>query len=515
MPRAVQLPDGRILRSEKEVNPQAFDQMRPLIEMGASLPKGWSVEDPPTEPGVPEYRGLRKGAMAVRDTATQGVAGLLGGMAAGPQPEDIGMAARPELGMGWPTASPEELQAAAPVTQGAANFVARNMVPQTPGQAVHMAATAMMGGVGGAVGTFGRGLLPAMLGVMVDAGTTGEVNPLDVTTQIVASVVGEGIVPAISRVTRLKAFQKARDKIGNQWAAEMGGTLDAITSVKGLNTPERIRKMIASPEGPWDTLYHKAARDNIEDAESKIVAQINPGMAMLPPGRQGATLAMLESVAGVNPVMAGQAGTNVGRNPPDVLFNMAIQKVREQRQLMASLEGAEKHAAGQEYGKLRGQLEAALGSIDPGLAQQYDRMNRQYTADMDVEKLLWRMYKADGFSTDAEGTHLQPAAVAQVWQDSMALVEKTGFLGGADDTLKFLAGPNAVAGARPTLHEGYARLFQSGIGLPVAVSLPVQGQMLNMPPNTPITGHVRGMADILGATALRGMGSSIMPKEGE
>lgn len=488
----VQIPDGPTVEidiSGQDVTPERINKLLENVKRQYA----------PT-PFQQAYKAMGPPAAKVRDVATQGAArGLqtLGGIALEgvPMLEDL------------------------PFTQAGgqvAQTVAQRAVPQTPGQAASMAVLTMlsgpvgpMGGMAstGVGGALSRSILPQMAEQAVNYAVGDGVDPQQALLEFVVSLATEGAWGAIPKIKSRFLRTESIDKLGDDTARWLGAELDKVTSVKGLRTPEDFRHVMSgmgtdSPK-PHETIFAREMSKTIDEAQKQIRGMLNPSMQQMSPVARERALSMLEEVADVKPTLIIPKGSplssepshRVYNNPPDVLFEKGMRRLRLKFQAANALEGAERFEAFEQYGAMRQQMEAALGAVSPMLAQQYDSMNRQFAVDYDILNFLWAMQKKGAWKSDSAGTHLNLDVTTKHLQDAGRLLDETGLFGGADKAIRHIAGPSSVPGARPTLHEGYARLFTSLPALPLAVSLARQPQLLTMPEGPVSSARARALSD--------------------
>jgi hypothetical protein len=241
---------------------------------------------------------------------------------------------------------------------------------------------------------------------------------------------------------------------------------------------------------------------------------LTPEIAKLPAHVRDDALSVLEGIAGREPTMITPPGappslakpvTRVHRVPPDTLFDEAIGELRLKRQKADAAEGQEKVNLYKEYEAEKKKMESVLSGVNPVLAERYKDMNRQYAADMDVRDFLWRMHKNKAWTTDANGTHIDVEQFAKDFQSGYQMFDERGMFGGGEDALRSLAGSSRAPGARPTVHEAYARMFQQFPLAPISGSLGINPQLLTQPRPPVPSAAVRGVSDILGQAAIRPM----------
>lgn len=492
----VQIPDGPTVEidiSGQEVTPEKINKLLENVKRQYA----------PT-PFQQAYKAMGPPAAKVRDVATQGVGMGLDAMSR-MSPEGMSL-----------QAPPMQPQVSAPIAQN----IAQQTVPQTPGQAASMAAMALLAGpaapagasVGGMAGTgfvgaLSRSFLPMLAEQGVNYAVGEGVDPKEALADVMVSLATEGAHGLIPWFRRRKFRDSTIAKIGSDMAQEFGTTLDQVTSVKGLRTPENFRHVMSgmgtdTPK-PHETVFAREMSKAIDEAQKEIRGMLNPAMREMDQVARDRAMSMLEEVAGVKPALVIPKGSplrsepshRVYNDPPDVLFEKGISQLRLKRQAADALEGAERNEAFKEYGALREQMEGALSAVNPMLAKQYDAMNKQYARDMDVRNFLWALKKRGVFESGPDGPRFDAVEFGKHVLEADRLMDETGLFGGSDAAIRYIAGPTAQPGSRATIHEGYTRLFTTLPMLPVAISLARNPQMAVLPQGPVSSARARALSD--------------------
>lgn len=512
MPRAVQLNDGRILRAQGDIPDAAFDKVADGVEAGSQPPSGFTIEGPAYQPpnlagGEPtdEKSALRRGyeamsgpAATVRDVTTQAVGQAVQGVAA-MAPEAMSLQ--------------DQLQQAGVPREAAAQALAQQIVPQTPDQLVSTLALAALGPVGGAAGAFYRTTVPTLLGIgtryAMDDPSHGPMDGPTLLGQIVGSVVGEGAGPALSQIAKRKMLRVQQDKLGDEFAKVIGEGVERTTSVKNMRTPDNFMMMLGDGK-PHESLYWQQASKHIDDAENEITHTIIPAMTQMPAAERQTIAEMLRDAAGFEqsrgPVRPGRPPEIPPTpRPADVLFKDALEVKRRLRQNASRLEGQESLDAWDLHAVQSEKIRSSLAAINPELADQYKAMNDQYTADMAIGNILWRMKEADAWTSGHDRAHFNAPEAASVLKDVMGVSKKTGFMGGPEKIMDFLSGPSGVPGAMPMAHEGVLRMFMQLIQGAPSVSAGGKSRMVTVPTAPVMSSHAKALSDYLATDLIRSM----------
>jgi hypothetical protein len=507
------LNDGRSVVFPDGLSDDQADSMADLAEKGMPLPKGVTVESAApmqqaqaTQAPTPIHtisQTIGPPLAAVRDAVTSGVSGLAQGVA--------GMA--PEA---MPLQDPVQQRV---VAQQAGAAMAGAVVPQNLPQLASAVVMTAMGGpmagptVGGAIArTFFPGAAAALVqGLMEGSAQAGLESP-EFYASVLGGLAAEGVPGLVRIVRKFKIGTDAWDKVGDQWAKDLGNSVAGVTSVKSMQqaTPETFRHMLAEPER-GKTLFHQEMSKAIEESEKGISRAIVPTLAALPEPQRRSAVRLLETAADYQPPRARAAGPTdapLSREPvvmPDTMFSKAIERARLVRQEAASLDGAQRWEAFQRYGAIKRDIETALTTINPAMAQQYNAMNEQYAKDIYVQDILWRMKKEEAWTTASDRTHLNVGKVADILMDSDAGLDKSGLMGGSAGALAYMAGPSKQPGARPKTLEQYIRVFQGVPGVGAAASLAAHVPVMTMPQAPVSAAHVKALNDYLAASLIRPM----------
>lgn len=505
MPTKVYLNDGRAVIADREMSLEDLDKIADLAESGNPMPKGFTVQaaEVMREAQAEQSPNMIQQAVqaasspveTARGIATEAVGRVASSVMSG-MPGDVGMATQP--------ATPGGLA------------VGQAVVPQTPDQLMSTLALAAVGPLAPSVGIMGvlaRTFVPMAVGMGTNYALEREQDPTQIISQLVGSMVGEGLSPAMKLINSQLIRNKTQNAFGDKAAEGLANILNQTSSVKIPGTPRGFEEMMLR-DRQGVTAFHKAASTAMENAEDSLTHDLMASMAQLPQSQRQTAMFLLEDAAGMAPKLLVPTGAPPSLAAPvnrvvqanaDVVLGTAIHRARKARMDMSMAKSEDKYQLAQEYDKIKEEIRTALTGANPLLAQKYDAMNTQYAIDLDTEFALSQLEKAGAWSGDTTGTHFNPSEAANAALNvDMKNVKQN------EEITKLFAGPSQIPGARPSTREGVMRMFMQLVTQAPSVSLGAHKKVVTVPTGQVQASHVRALQDYLATTLIHGMAESVI-----
>jgi hypothetical protein len=443
---SLELQDGRVIEAPPgaELSPDQWDVVGDMVESGSKLPAGWTVRpapqvlaQAPADQGMLSQVGQRvagafgQGGPGVKEQVEQlqqqawegykarvqqPVVDIVTQTTRNPQGEVISTAERTDtpvqvfqrdvdIAKGL---APEQAQVnmMARIDAGldAARYVGEVLVPENLADAASMAAVIARAGIPGVAGVALRAAA-APIADMVARAAAGQ--PQDLTTALikgVGSLSGDTVGKVVQYVKSPAFRQAAKVRLGDDLVEQTGRYLETKTGIQGVRKPADLQRLVDSDFGVDASTGWREASKRIGQAQEQIERSLNPAMAAMDPARRQTAQELLVKAAG------GDRGPML---LPDTLFKKALQRAREAFQSANRLEGPERHAAMEEYGKLRQGIETALRAVSTDMGDAYDAMNKRFHHETDFLTWLYKhrtqLFKSDGERTVFDSRKFQEA----------------------------------------------------------------------------------------------------------